>query len=72
MNNNENKSVLKAIDNTKHLKKEFSCVAHGFHLADELLHAFCCDGVGATYGVVLYLSEIVLSVVAVEDDITDL
>lgn len=28
MNNNENKSVLKAIDNTKHLKKEFSPISH--------------------------------------------
>ena len=28
MNNNENKSVLKATDNTKHLKKEFSPISN--------------------------------------------
>ena len=28
MNNNENKSVLKATDNTMHLKKEFSPISH--------------------------------------------
>ena len=28
MNNNENKSVLKATDNVKHLKKEFSPISH--------------------------------------------
>ena len=28
MNNNENKSVLKATDNVKHLKQEFSPISH--------------------------------------------
>lgn len=28
MNNNENKSVLKATDNIEHLKKEFSPISH--------------------------------------------
>ena len=28
MNNNENKSVLKATDNTMHLKQEFSPISH--------------------------------------------
>lgn len=28
MNNNENKSVLKATDNVKYLKKEFSPISH--------------------------------------------